>query len=63
MPSVLGAGLQRRAQPALQGMGFQVDVQGDDIEQALGRGEAPRTPKPDDPLQPGQTVRSNAQLF
>jgi serine/threonine-protein kinase len=61
MPRVLDAGCND-ARNALAGMGLQVDVQGNDIEKQFGRVRA-QNPQPDQPVQPGQQVQIQCQLF
>jgi beta-lactam-binding protein with PASTA domain/tRNA A-37 threonylcarbamoyl transferase component Bud32 len=61
MPSVLNAGCND-ARNLLQGMGLQVDVQGNDIEKQFGRVHA-QAPDPNTPVQPGQQVQIQCALF
>ena len=61
MPRVLDAGCND-ARNQLQGMGLQVDVQGNDIEKQFGRVRQ-QSPQPDQLVQSGQQVQIQCGLF
>ena len=61
MPSVLDVGCND-ARNQLQGMGFQVDVHGNDAEQVFGRVREQR-PDPGQPVEPGGRVDITCRVF
>src|SRR5262249_30049422 len=61
LPSLLGLGCNDAA-VALQGQGFQVTVDADDLARQFGRVKA-QSPNPNEPVQPGQQVAIQCGLF